>query len=305
MSRFRILDPYAVPGTYRKAQLHVHSNRSIDGKWRMEELVERYRALGYTFIFITDHDRVTHGDAHSTRDFLVLPGEEYTVPRPVWPLGRHMLRLFVNERLRRGSLQERIEETVRAGGVVGVAHPHWPGNFGTGLWREKALLPLRSVHLFEIFNYHSNSAVDISLWHRLLLARGPGDPLWGIAVDDAHHAGAANQGWIVAKVREISADALRDALIGGHFYATTGPWARFGVEAGRILAQGPERSMIRFVGSQNEVLEEFREPEGSYWPNGSERFVRAEVRDKDGHTAWSQPFWILPEKDQASPHPNA
>ena len=76
----RIADPYAVPGRYRKAQLHCHTTNS-DGTFSPRELLERYRAAGYAFVVLTDHDRVTTCDDLNDATFLALPGVETTVGR--------------------------------------------------------------------------------------------------------------------------------------------------------------------------------------------------------------------------------
>ena len=53
---FSIVNPYAVPGSYRKPQLHCHTTRS-DGRLDPRGLLERYRAKGYAAVVFTDHDR--------------------------------------------------------------------------------------------------------------------------------------------------------------------------------------------------------------------------------------------------------
>ena len=70
---FRIADPYAVAGSYRKAQLHCHTTRS-DGQFAPRALLERYRAKGYAVVVFTDHNRVTDCADLNDGTFLALPG---------------------------------------------------------------------------------------------------------------------------------------------------------------------------------------------------------------------------------------
>ncbi len=128
----RVDDPYAVPGAYRKVQLHCHTTAS-DGSFRPSELLRMYKDAGYAFVFLTDHNRVTRCDVHDDDTFLALPGTEDTASR-LRPLGPHLLRLFVTTSLPGGDPQVLIDRTAAAGGLCGLCHPSWSGN----LWTESA-----------------------------------------------------------------------------------------------------------------------------------------------------------------------
>ncbi len=104
-------DPYAVPGTFRKAQLHCHTTES-DGRFRPPELLAMYRDAGYAFVCLTDHNRVTLCDDLNDQSFLAVPGTEDTVSSLLPPLGPHMGRLFVEAPLRSGFPQDRIDRTL-------------------------------------------------------------------------------------------------------------------------------------------------------------------------------------------------
>jgi len=292
-----VLDPYAGPGEYRKAQLHCHTTAS-DGRFRPQELLRMYKEAGYAFVCITDHNRVTREPALDDDTFRALPGSEDTVsPSPVPPfslLGPHLGRLFVDVPTRRGTAQQRIEATAAAGGLSSLCHPSWTGNLWTGRWREATATGLRGVHLVEIWNPHSDPHRDVRLWTSLSRRRGPQAPLWGIAVDDCHHARQFNRGWIMARVPAVTADALRDALRRGAFYATTGATAEFGAEGQTVWARGaaPAGATVRFLDARGVLRAEVESPEGRYAVRGDEEFVRIEIVGPAGARAWSQPFWI-------------
>jgi hypothetical protein len=59
-----------------------------------------YRDAAYSFVSITDHNRVTRCDELNDEQFLSIPGTEDTVSQILPPLGPHMARLFVDEPLR-------------------------------------------------------------------------------------------------------------------------------------------------------------------------------------------------------------
>jgi hypothetical protein len=298
VSRVRITDPYAAPGSYRKAQLHCHTTRS-DGREPPRALLERYRAAGYAFVVFTDHNTVTACDELNDGAFLALPGVETTVPRPVWPLGPHMGRLGVPGTLSVRHAQACIDATVAAGGVVSLHHPTWNGNLGTGRWSLREMLALRGYHLIEISNHHSGTEADVRRWTAVLRHRGPSAAVGGVAADDLHHLRDIDQGWIMVKTPAVGAVPFLDALRSQAFYASTGPAAAFGARDGLITVE-TDAAVIRFIDAGDVVRAEKRAPSAAYEPVGDEQFIRIEcvagtaARAGAPATAWSGAFWISP-----------
>ena len=280
-------DPYAVPGPYRKVQLHCHTTAS-DGSFSPAELLRMYKDAGYAFVFITDHNRVTRCDIHDDETFLALPGTEDTVSR-LRPLGPHLLRLFVAGPLRGGGVQGFIDQTAAADGLCGLCHPSWTGNLWTGAWPRSAVQSLRGYHFVEIRNPHSRQEADVLRWEAALRRRVP--PVWGVAVDDCHRRAQFNRGWIAARVPRVSAGDLRDALRRGAFYASTGPSAEFDVTGTVITARFEEPLATRFVDAQGRVRQARQGTVAEYDVHGDEQFVRVEAV-RGGYRIWSQPFLI-------------
>ena len=285
-----IRNPYAVPGEYRKVQLHCHTTES-DGNFRPRELLQMYRNAGYSFVCITDHNLVTRCNELNDHEFVAIPGTEDTVSRFLPPLGPHMGRLFVDAPLRRGSPQERINQTVAGGGIVSLCHPSWTGNLWTGTWSREAVENLSGFRLVEIWNPHSNSDDDVRRWEMALSRAGEKEPVWGVAVDDCHRQDQFNRGWIMVKVPEVSASGLRNALLHGSFYASTGPSADFSVDGGTVHVKVSSPGRIRFVDTGGRTRLEVQGSSGRYQVQGKEGYIRAECVTDDGR-AWSQPFWI-------------
>ncbi len=293
-----LVDPYAVPGRYRKAQLHCHTTRS-DGLYAPRDLLDRYRAAGYTFVVFTDHDRVTACADLDDAAFLALPGVETTVPRPFYPLGPHLGRLGAPGSLGLHGAQACIDATVAAGGVVSLHHPTWTGNLWTGGWSLAEMIRLRGYHLIEIHNHHSRSDADVRRWTAVLRHRGPAFPVGGVAGDDLHRDRDLDTGWVMVKTAAVTAEAFLAALRGLTLYASTGPAAEFGVRGGAVTC-ATDASRIRFLDAQDGVRYEAAGPDAAYTPRGDEGFVRVEclgrpARDGRHPTAWSQAFWILPD----------
>lgn len=291
---FRIVDPYAVPGEYRKAQLHCHTTRS-DGRLEPRAVVERYRAAGYAVVVFTDHDTVTTWDALNDETFLALPGVETTVPRPIRPLGPHLGRLGAPGDLHLRDAQACIDATVAAGGVVSLHHPSWRGNLGTGAWPLTEMLRLRGYHLVEIVNHHSQTEEDVFRWTTVLRVRGPSAPVGAVAGDDLHGERDFDTAWVMLKTPAVRAEEVLGALRGLAVYASTGPQAEFAVRDGEVTCV-TDAPRIRFLDAENRVLYETRGPEAAYAPLGPEGFVRVECLRADGRAAaWSQAFWIVGE----------
>lgn len=295
-TEFTIADPYAaLGGHYVKAQLHVHTMNSYDGEWDLEEAASHYADLGFSFLCVTDHGRVTAPEGKEPTGICVLSGEENTVPYPFWPLGRHLLRLFVSSHHGTGSAQDRIDSCVSQGGIVAIAHPSWRGNLGTGRWEVDQLMAISGYSLIEVRNLHSDEDEDTRIWHSVLADRMPEEPVWAVAVDDSRRASEAGRGWIQVKVPEVSSDAFKQALLAGCFYATTGPECLFGVSGGSIVATVDRPSTILFINRQGAVVHEtIGSCSASYAPDYDDGFIRVEVRASDGKRAWSQPFALLP-----------
>ncbi|MDR7419921.1 MAG: hypothetical protein QN178_13545 [Armatimonadota bacterium] len=285
----QIQDPYASPGVYRKAQLHCHTQRS-DGRFTPYDLAARYRDTGYAFVCFTDHGVVTRCDDLNDGTFLALSGVEETITRGIRPLGPHLGRLLVDEALGVGSAQERIARTLQAGGVPVLHHPSWTGNLWTGSWTDATIAGLRGPFLVEIWNPHSNTAEDVRRWMIAVRAHGPAVPIGGVAADDCHTPAQFNRAWVTVKVAAVSAAALREALLSGAFYASTGVEAEFASDRDAITVRSDadEAVVLDASGVRRAVL---AGGAGRYTPAGDERFVRIECL-AGPRRAWSQPFWI-------------
>lgn len=284
----QIINPYRFSGIYRKAQLHLHTSASIDvlEKIPVEQTIRRYKEAGYTFSVITDHDRVTSCSELNDAHFIAIPGIEETVVKGFWPLGKHLIRIGAT--VRQPLPNKASDECLWA-----PAHPNWPGNFWTGFWKLKDLNRLSNLNLIEIYNRHSATQKDVALWHRLLTERGPSQPVWGIAVDDTDNGTPLDLGWIMVKTDDISVSSFMRALQRGSFYATCGPQADFGVAGLEISITTPEQATIRFINSSSHIVAEVRDKMASYFPETKDGFIRIEVQNRHGKTAWSQPFFVV------------
>jgi hypothetical protein len=115
--------------------------------------------------------------------------------------------------------------------------------------------------------------------------------LAAIAADDCHTARQFDRGWVMVKVPAVTAPALRDALLGGACYASTGVEAEFGVDGETITVQSTADD-VRVVDAAGRARITITGGMGRYTPVGDEGFVRLECR-AGARRAWSQAFWII------------
>lgn len=298
---FVILDPYDVPGEWVKVQLHTHTAHSLDSRWPVDEALRAYAGAGYAFVAITDHDRITWPESGVPGGVTIIPAHENTVNFPFWPLGQHAVILFSESPIPVGSASQRFAAAQEQGAIVSIAHPNWVGNLGLGRWEARHLMAAPSFLLMEVYNPHSNSRADTALWHEMVVRRGPEQPVWAVAVDDAHDLELFDAGWTMVKLTEPTLPALKAALVRGSLYPTTGPLVRFGVVDGAIVveverdAEEPGRPYeVTFVAASGAIVARHSGPlPARYVPQGHEGFVRVEVRSpSSGAMAWSQPFWL-------------
>ncbi len=297
LDSFTIANPYEGPGQYRKAQLHLHTSNSKDvaRKLPIRDTILKYKEAGYSFVVITDHDQITTYRELNSSGFICLPGVEITIPFIFWPLGRHLVVINVHHQplSEKVTLGKLFRRKLFPNSLMIPAHPNWQGNLGTGFWYLADILKT-GFQFLEIHNHHSDSGLDLRLWHKLLTIGGYRQPVWGIAVDDTDNAESLDRGWIMVKINDINPASFITALENGSFYATTGPSAEFKVKDGAIEAQTSAPSLINFLDGQNQVVASFSSNFGVYHPQGDEGFVRIEIHDHDSRTAWSQPFFLTP-----------
>ena len=120
-----LVHPYHVSGRWLRGNLHAHTKNS-DGKFSLEELVRNYEALGYDFLVITDHNKITAVEGIET-DMLLLRGCEISTDKG------HITAVNLKEPIEPNQPSQKVIDTINAqGGVAILAHPNWGENFAIG-----------------------------------------------------------------------------------------------------------------------------------------------------------------------------
>jgi hypothetical protein len=310
------LAPTSTSGRWYRGNTHTHTLNS-DGDSTPDEVVRWYRAHGYQFLVLTDHNFLTATDAlnalHGADDqFLVIKGEEVT--ERLGSKSLHINGLDVGSHVapQGGAsvtevLQRNIDAIRQTKGVPHINHP----NFGWSISRDE-LQHVRNYRLLEIFSGHplvnnlGGGGVPgmEDVWDAILSS---GAQVYGIGVDDAHtfkdpgnpDVAGPGRAWVVVRAPRLEARTLLAALERGEFYASTGvELTDYRVSSTQVAvavkATAFSKYRIQFIGKGGRLLREVTEPTATYVIRGDEGYVRARVLESNGRIAWCQPAFIQP-----------
>lgn len=260
-----------------------------------EEITDKYEALP------------VHMNAHNIREKIPPQG------------GKSVLEVMQN------NLNAVLAQS-RADGQPVLAHLNHP-NFGWALTAED-LAAVRGERFFEVYNGHPsvhnqgdpNHASTDLIWDvalALRLSSANAEPLYALAVDDAHHyhrhgVGNSNggRGWVMVRAQSLTPESLIQAMESGDFYASSGVVLRdVRRSGGKLVVQiQPEpgvKYLTQFIGTPRgfdtksepvkgkdgknlattrrysaevgQVLAEVAGTKASYELKGTELYVRARI----------------------------
>jgi len=300
---------WQAPGNWYKGNLHTHTTNS-DGDLAPEVMIARYQEAGYDFLALSDHNRLTRAKAISAKPFLLIDGEEITAGHSEIGGEIHFVAFNLVERIdprAYGGPQEILDAVRAQGGEVVVSHPYWSGLTVNELLRLDGFLGI------EIYN--ASCALSIGKGHSLaqwddLLVRGR--RVMGFAHDDSH--GHFNEhrptdvacAFLMVKAATLTEEAIFGALRKGEFYACSGPGGGpkildFWVADGQAHVRTSAAKTITIAADGGRGYgERFTAPKGSLLTEahhklrGREKYVRLEVIDAEGRTAWANPIFLTP-----------
>jgi hypothetical protein len=303
------IPPFNLPGQWYKGSLHTHTTNS-DGRLTPEENVAWHTSHGYDFLTITDHNRVTLLEQDGP--CLVIPGVEISTRREATGVEYHIVTIGVREMPipKMNDPQDTIDAVNNAGGLCFVAHPYWHDH------TLDDLLPLQGHIGIEVFN--AGCWVEIQKGHSVvhwdgLMRRGP--LLWGLATDDSHwRYPDSGYGWIMLRAETLDETSVLAALRQGHFYASSGPEIHdIQIEGDQVFVRcSPARSVYALgqyyhcsmsvnawdnLGSAETLGDIIARSaslplvtEATFKLKPLQEYVRVEVVDAFGRSAWSNPY---------------
>lgn len=315
-----------------KANLHCHTNIS-DGALSARELKRLYRLRGYSVVAFTDHDVMVAHEELADADFLPLRGYEMefkaerrgescapqchlgliALSRDARQVCFHRTKYLYGNAAANAHLalydarepdfertytaeciNEVIARAKKAGFFVTLNHPEW------SLEGHDELAAREGLSAVEVSNYNCKLLGfdgGSHIYDELLRS---GKRLFAIAADDDHNAAppAAKNfdsfgAFTVIRARELSYEAIAEALEKGWFYASEGPEIRaLFAEDGKLHVRCSGAESVAFTTRGRHAARVVRqgfEPltEACFEPSRGDGYVRVIVTDRNGRRAYS------------------
>lgn len=292
-----LTNPFKIKGNWYKSAFHVHTTTS-DGDVDVPTRLKQYRDKGFHVVTITDHRKTNDLAGYSSRNFLVVSGIEFHPETYSGAPTHHLLGIGLphpyeyNNNL---SAKEMIDDIKSKGAKVFYAHPYWTGHTFVEMTEVSGYLGL------EVYNdgcKSTNSAEAHVYWDQML---NKGYILSGLATDDVHRSELVGKAWTMIKASGLNEKSILEALENGCFYATTGPEIEdFSVDDNyrvKIKCSPVKKIVFRINGAGNGNVIWSQDSNGlttAEWDMSKKKpkWVRCEVTDNDGNTAWTNPIFI-------------
>lgn len=237
---------------YFKANLHTHTDIS-DGQLTPAQAKERYKALGYQILSLTDHNVIVDHSDMNEPNFLMLTGIEINVNSPDYQAGfagqTYHLNLIAKQpdnlwspakafhtfplaleyekkmhceemdlQYSPDSINAMIAKANKMGFLVAYNHPTW------SCQSYPDYAPLKGLWAMELRNsdcIHAGCNENNSRVFKDLLNLG--NHLYPLGTDDMHNLRDLGLSWIMVGAKELQYDCVIDALEKGNFYMSCGP----------------------------------------------------------------------------------
>ncbi len=211
-----------------KADLHVHSEYSMDCRMPLQQIIEKCRERGVSCVAIADHGTAEGGlKMQKLAPFKVIVAEEILTPHG------EIMGMFLQETVPSHiSVDEALKRIKSQGGLVCIPHP-----FGTlrnsGLRREVVEEIVDQIDVMEVFN--ARAFVPWDSTRALSFARKHGIP--GSAGSDSHTLQEIGNAYIEMPEfdgKDSFLKALAAGKISGHL---SSPLFRFNSVSARLRGQ--------------------------------------------------------------------
>lgn len=295
-------------GRLLKGGLHFHSTRS-DGTAEPAELIRYCHDHGYNFLALTDHRIYNFKNFAPDVPITIIPAMEFdnTFEKGNGFRTYHVICMGPDDRsngyrqdetLPTGTaktqeeFQKFLDDAHSKNNLTVYCHPEWSST------PVKYFEKLKGNAAMEIWNsacaVHTGNDAHASYWDDLL---EQGIRIYGVASDDAHYLSDCCVGWINVNA-ENSVPAILEAIKNGAFYSSTGPEIYdFYIDGDTVAVSCSPAESVRLVRSmhpghmQRAEWEPITRCEFKLPPGAGFSYIRAEVTDKNGKTAWTNPIF--------------
>lgn len=292
-------------GKFYRGNLHCHTTQS-DGKASPDKRVKEYRAAGYDFLALTDHNFYSDFKDYTNENFLLLPGVELDcAPNGEESLGYHTIGIALPGKntippgkVEAGTTVEAQIAFLRSHGNFAItAHPYW-------LQMDmNAFINLEGTVGFEVYNAMCQAEFGTGFsesYYDFAIMNGK-YPL--VFASDDYHAISDRykpdhfSGYIMVKAPALTQEAIVKSILAGNFYASyDGPDIyNFEIRDGKAIVQttGCRQICLRSPRLNGYAVASYenRLTQAEFTLNGNEQIIRAVAMDGEGHCSWTQ---VLP-----------
>ena len=184
-----------------RLDLHIHSERSPDGRMTLSEIAARAKAAGLDGVAVCDHDR-TLDEVPEFPDLLLIPGIEVSTEHG------HLLGLFVREPIATRKFEEAAAAIHAQGGLAVLAHP-----FEHSRDAERLLPLLPFLDGVEVWNSRADRKIRDANARAAAFAAEHG--LRPFAGSDAHVPREIGHGVTAVEAAKKTLPAVKEALLSG------------------------------------------------------------------------------------------
>jgi hypothetical protein len=300
------LPPYNLDRPFFRGNLHGHSNHS-DGALSPQEVIRRYKDLGYDFACISDHlwhdarfcaQSVLDCSSFDAPNFITIPSAEIHCQGKtydndgLWHFVANGLPLDFSIARKTETAPELIDRALAAGAYVTIAHPAW-----YSMTFDEAMV-VGHADGVEIYNHSCAIGAmrgDGTGVADYLLQEGKRISL--TATDDSHfHIPDSGGGWVMVAAESLQADKIITALKNGCHYSSTGAdIINLDLEGERLEVETSPCSDIVVVGQGHASLSHH----GSKITRATfdlsalkSDWFRVSIIDQSNKMAWSNPYWL-------------
>jgi hypothetical protein len=187
-----------------KIDMHIHSNYSRDSIAKADGIFKTAKKAGLDGIAITDHNtceswKEIQKEAKKNYMKLIL-GEEISILKDGERVG-DALAYFTNEEIKRGTLDEIIDQVREQGGIVGIAHPF---DMHKSRFDEELVKKVDAVEVYNsrvLFPSANERAMELAKKYKVGMTAG----------SDAHTSWEVGNACTYAKVSDL--EEFRKAIV--------------------------------------------------------------------------------------------
>jgi predicted metal-dependent phosphoesterase TrpH len=283
-----------------KGNLHTHTTQS-DGRIAPSDAEKLYKDNGYDFIAFTDHWKFTESRT-SECGILRISGCEFDVGPNAADGIYHIVGVGMNESIdvaklkdikKSLSAQQLIDAINASGGAAILAHPAWSLN------APHQIKLLQGLAAAEIYNSVSAPPWNCRPYSGVIIDRLATEQcrIPCVAVDDTHfYESEKCKSYVWVKADELTESAIITALKSGDFISSQAPFFKYDIKDGVFNVTCSPASLVIFFTDSIWVNDRCTAGENitaaKYTIKQSDTFVRVEITDADGNTAWSSPIAV-------------